>query len=85
MALTKKQIQLLNTIKSGDDVDDPLDLDDILDALPYQTTKQSLQFSIRALINKGMIERSELRKRGGIGQARRTIRLTDFGRAVLTL
>tara|TARA_R110000744_G_scaffold81833_8_gene160669 strand:+ start:412 stop:726 length:315 start_codon:yes stop_codon:yes gene_type:complete len=64
MRLTIKQYQLIMVVGVGNKHDDGshrswCDLDEILDRLPYETTKQSLQFSIRALIKKGMIIRGD--------------------------
>lgn len=54
------------------------DLDQVLSRLPYQTSKESLQFSIRALIEKGLIMRVEtlVSRRG---RARRVIAPTLMG------
>ena len=50
---------VMRTVLRGDDRDSSCDLDQILRRLTYRTTKQSLQFSIRALIRHGMIEEKE--------------------------
>ena len=60
-----KQTIILNTVVKGNPDGTFCDLDQLLESLPYDTTKQSLQFSLRALINKGFAERGELRKRDG--------------------
>lgn len=77
MHLTTKQIQLLHVISEGNGEDAPCDLDEILEKLPYETTKQSLQFSIRALISHGVIEKRGTEKRRG--RARQVIAATVLG------
>ena len=58
-----------------------LDLDELLEILPYRTTKQSIQFSLRALIKKGLVEKHDCRPRGETLHQRRTLGLTILGRA----
>lgn len=81
MKLTPKQIHLLTIIRDKNPDGRPVDLDQILLRLPYETTKQSLQFSIRALINRGLIERAETEKRRG--KRRRVITLSELGNMLL--
>lgn len=63
MKYTDKQVILLNLILKGNDDGTFLDIDQLLEALPYETTKASLHFSLRALIKHGMIEKREREKR----------------------
>lgn len=72
-----KQTTILNTIVKGNPDGTFQDLDQILEALPYDTTKSSIQFSLRALIKKGLVEKGELRFRDG--QHRRVIKPTYRG------
>jgi DNA-binding MarR family transcriptional regulator len=70
MALTNKQIEILKVLVAGDgnDVEGrliPADLDELLDRLGYRTTKASMQFSIRALIKRGLIFKAGMEKRRG--------------------
>lgn len=81
MHLTSKQIQLLTVIAKGAGPGDPYDLDQILDNLGYETTKQSLQFSIRALIAKSLIMKMGMQKRRG--RQRRVIAATPAGKAMV--
>lgn len=81
MHLTTKQIELLSVIAKGDGPGVLLDLDQILDRIRYETTKQSLQFSIRALIGRGLIEKMPVEKRRG--RQRRPIAATKAGYDVL--
>lgn len=53
MTLTDKQKDIIKTINLGHERGHLLDLDELLEVLPYKTTKQSMQFSIRALVKKG--------------------------------
>lgn len=78
MELTKNQIMIMTTL----DVDgDPLDMDQLLENLPYKTSKESLQFSLRALIGKGLIRKGEKQVRRG--RCRRIIELTEFGKSMV--
>ncbi|EJA4295333.1 hypothetical protein MVR28_005053, partial [Escherichia coli] len=54
MTLTDKQKDIIKTLNLGYERGHLLDLDELLEVLPYKTTKQSIQFSIRALIKKGL-------------------------------
>jgi hypothetical protein len=54
------------------------DIDQILDSLPYETSKQSFAFSLRPMINKNLLERGDLVFRRG--KKRRVIRLTELGK-----
>lgn len=63
MKLTNKQLKIMQVIVKGDGVDAagkfvPVDLDQLLERLEYQTTKASMQFSIRALIAHGLMCKS---------------------------
>lgn len=81
MTLTDKQKDVVKTLFLGHDRDSLLDIDELLELLPYKTTKQSIQFSIRALIKKGLVEKHKCRPRGVSLHARRTLGLTAMGRA----
>lgn len=65
MRLTDKQIELMRVIIAGNETGDPTDLDQVLERLKYETTKESVQFSIRALIKHGLIEKVGSEKRRG--------------------
>lgn len=68
MHLTAKQIQLLGVIVIGNGSPggqfEPCDLDQIIERVDYKPTKEAIQFSIRNLIGKGLIEKvgTELRR-----------------------
>ncbi|WKZ86330.1 MarR family transcriptional regulator [Ralstonia pickettii] len=65
MHLTVKQIELMRVIGAGNPDGSPADLDQVLERLNYETTKSSIQFSIRALIKHGLIEKGGREKRRG--------------------
>lgn len=84
--LSTKQIQILVEVQKGS-VNDlgeaaPIDLDQLLERLPYKTTKESMQFSIRALIRRGMLEKAGNESRRG--RSRVLYRLTDYGVKTIT-
>lgn len=68
--VTEKQYKILNVICIGNGTSDdddkvliPVDLDQLLERLTYKTTKQSMQFSIRALITRGFITKGSDKRR----------------------
>ena len=77
MHLTLKQIELLNTIGRRNPDGGAIDLDQLIERLAYKPTKQSVQFSIRALIAHGLIQKDAPEKRRG--RTRTLISLTDQG------
>ncbi|HBK9583080.1 TPA: hypothetical protein LOH02_001107 [Escherichia coli] len=81
MTLTDKQKDIIKTLHLGYERGHLLDLDELLEVLPYKTTKQSIQFSIRALIKKGLVEKGHTRQRSDNRYHRRTLGLTTLGRA----
>lgn len=81
MMLTDKQKDIIKTLNLGYERGHLLDLDELLEVLPYKTTKQSIQFSIRALIKKGLVEKGHTRQRSDNRYHRRTLGLTTLGRA----
>lgn len=67
-SITDKQYRILSVIcegngKAEDGAIIPVDLDELLSRLSYHTTKQSMQFSIRALVNRGLIVKGEEKRR----------------------
>ncbi|HAG5788006.1 TPA: hypothetical protein GFX75_003730 [Escherichia coli] len=81
MTLTDKQKDIIKTLNLGYERGHLLDLDELLEVLPYKTTKQSIQFSIRALIKKGLVEKGHTRQHSDNRYHRRTLGLTTLGRA----
>ena len=78
MHLTTKQSELLRVICGG-----PCDLDEILDSVRYDTTKQSLQFSLRALVGHKLINKLGIQKRRG--RQRQVIEATLLAMQVMGL
>lgn len=76
MTLTDKQKDIIKTLNLGYERGHLLDLDELLEVL-----KQSIQFSIRALIKKGLVEKGHTRQRSDNRYHRRTLGLTTLGRA----
>ena len=77
MHLTTKQLELLRIIGERNPDGAATDLDQILERLSYHPTKQSAQFSIRALIAHGLIQKDAPEKRRG--RTRTIISLTKAG------
>ncbi len=77
MHLTQKQRELVDVISRGNPDGTPTDLDEIVERLSYKPSKQSLQFSLRALIAHGLIEKLEKDKRRE--RVRRLIGITPLG------
>ena len=63
MNLTKKQQFVLEVIVKGNPDGSFCDLDEVIARVPYRTTKASIQFIIRNLIGKGLIEKHDAEKR----------------------
>lgn len=82
--LTVKQIQILQTIRKHWEAHyEDIDIDQLLDELPYETSKQSMQFSIRSLIKKGLILKVDCETRRG--RSRRVIKITPFAKDMLNM
>jgi Fe2+ or Zn2+ uptake regulation protein len=85
MRLTDNQLKILDCLIKGNQDGTKIDLDQLLDRLGdeygWYTSKPSLQFSLRQLIQAGMVERlgRELRRQ----RMRRLLECTDLGRAVM--
>ena len=79
--LTTKQYKIMRALMKLAPDGDFLDLDQLLEAVDYQTSKQSMQFSLRALIKHDLIENKapEIRR----GRRRRVIALTDLGYKIM--
>lgn len=63
--LTRKQINILETIMKGAENGDFIDMDQLLEKVSYETSKQSMQCSIRVLERRGLVERKPLELRRG--------------------
>lgn len=62
--LSPKQWKIMDVIIQANRDGSWVDLDQLLERLDYKPSKQSMQFSIRALIGRGLIEKrpAELRR-----------------------
>lgn len=69
MILTDKQENVLQVIVKGNSDGSFCDLDEVIARVFYKTTKPSIQFIVRNLVQKGLIEKQETQKR----RARRRI------------
>ena len=57
--LTPYQTEILDLVRDGCVKNEPVDLDQLLDTLSWKPTKQSLQFTIRALIAKNVMAKTD--------------------------
>lgn len=78
--VTPYQLEILKHVAKGT-AEAPVDFDELLEALSWKPTKQSAQFTIRALITKKLLEKTGLQLRRG--RKRVCYRLTREGRLVL--
>ena len=62
--LTPKQRQQLQVICDGNRDGSPVDIYQLLDRLPYKTSRQSYKFSLNSLIKKGMVVKTMGERRG---------------------
>lgn len=61
--LTTKQSQIVAVVYQKNTDGTLIDLDQLLDRLPYETTKQSIHFSLRPLIERGFLKKAGHEKR----------------------
>lgn len=80
MKLTKKQKNIMDVVIAGNTDGSNVDLDQILERLPYETTKASLQFSLRALILQGLLKKEDPEKRRD--RRRAVIAATEMGESL---
>lgn len=78
MNLTTKQRYILRLIVDGNPDGTPIDFDELIERLPYTTSKDSMHFSMRALAAKGLAEKGPMELRRD--RQRRTIVPTPLGR-----
>lgn len=69
MNLTSKQQQIMRTVVRANPDGSFLDLDQLIENLTYKTTKASMHFSIRALEEKGLVEKQPTEIRRGRSRA----------------
>jgi DNA-binding MarR family transcriptional regulator len=82
MHLTTKQLELLRVIAAANEDGSACDLDEVIERINYETTKASIQFSIRALIKHGLIAKVGTEKRRG--RQRVLIGITTAGRGFVS-
>jgi DNA-binding MarR family transcriptional regulator len=81
MHLTTKQLELLTVIGKRNPDGAAIDLDQLIERLSYAPSKQSIQFSIRALIAHHLIQKDAPEKRRG--RTRTLISLTEQGQMMI--
>jgi repressor of nif and glnA expression len=64
MNLTPKQQRIVELVAAGDD-GQPIDLDQLIERVGYNPSKQAFQFSIRSLVDKDLIKKVGIEKRRG--------------------
>lgn len=64
MTLTEKQKAILALVIAANS-DGPIDFDQIIERVPYLTTKESMQFSMRALVAKDLVQKGPTEIRRG--------------------
>lgn len=74
--LTRKQEHLLQVIMKGAEDGGHLDMDQCLEKLAYETSKQSLQCSIRHLEKRNLVRREYEHRRG---RKRAVLCITGYG------
>lgn len=67
--MTIKQYKILTVLCHGNGKNDdgefiPCDIDELLDRLSYRTSKESMQFSIRALVRRNLLTKEKETRRG---------------------
>jgi DNA-binding MarR family transcriptional regulator len=85
MRMTDKQFKLLRCLQEANPDGTVLDLDQLIDNLEknhgWETSKPSIQFSLRSLIREGLVEKCGTEKRRN--RRRVLLRITDLGRQVV--
>ena len=79
--VTAYQLEMLSAVLEGSPGVGPIDFDQLLAQLSWKPKKESAQFTIRACISKGLMEKTELQLRRG--RLRVCYRTTEKGRSVL--
>jgi hypothetical protein len=65
MRLTDKQIEVVCKVAAGNPDGSLIDLDELLERLSYKPSKDSIHFSIRALVKHELVEKRGVEKRRG--------------------
>ena len=77
MHLTDKQVNMLAVLREGNTDKSLVDLDQFMERLTHKPSKESIHFSIRALVNKELIEKAGKEKRRG--RLRTLLNITELG------
>lgn len=69
-ALTKNQTHVLTTLFKAESFHDTpdsqkMDLDQLIEKVPYNVTKESIQFTLRFLVKRGYVEKAGTESRRG--------------------
>lgn len=67
--ITNKQFDILSCVRKGKPDGSFLDMDELLEGVTYETSTQSMQFSIRFLVNRGLVEKKPKEVRRGRSRA----------------
>lgn len=65
MNITDKQLMIMDVIIKGNPDGEPCDLDQLIERVPYEVSKPAIQFSIRYLIQKGLLRKLDRELRRG--------------------
>lgn len=63
MIITNKQHVILSLIEAKNADGTEIDFDELMERIPWKTTKESMQFTLRSMIAKRLIEKGELERR----------------------
>jgi DNA-binding MarR family transcriptional regulator len=75
--LTAKQFQILDVLTRGNPDGSFCDMDELISRVGYETSKDSMHFSVRALIKRGFVVKHERESRRG--KSRRVLSATPAG------
>lgn len=75
---SEKHLSVIKILCQGNEDGTLVDLDQLLERLPYKVTKESFHFTLRTLAKHGWAHKGERENRRG--RNRRTIELTPLGR-----
>ena len=77
MLLTFRMLLILDVIYRRNSDGSLVDLDQLIERVSYDVTKQAIQHSLRAMLEKGVIEKAGREKRRD--RSRMTYRVTKLG------
>ena len=65
VSMTTKQLYIMSVVTRGNPDGSFVDQAQLMERLPYIVTERALQFSVRYLVQKGLLSKSGLEKRRG--------------------